>query len=326
MTADEGSDPTDRDPPDTYDVTSWEPRSLLDKLSVGAWEGVVLLTNVVLLLVAVLILGSQAAIVGFGFVVDPLVAAFTAVSLVPALLIAVDLRRLGLRGWPATSLIGGTFVLAMAFAAFALIPNTVLRARVTAFSTVPLVGTAAFFFLVVAPVEETTKLLAVRLYGYRSRAMATASHGAVLGAFAGLGFATTENAFYIATQQLGGVGGLAQISVTRAVAGPGHVLFSTVAGYYLGLAKDVGRYRGAIAMKGLLIAAFLHGSYNTLVSFLVDLPAWMPTLEAPIALGGRGWFVIGLSAFYLVVGTYVFRKLNRFRAVVSATSGGVEAE
>jgi len=146
----------------------------------------------------------------------------------------------------------------------------------------------------------------------------------VYGAVAGLGFAFVENAIYIqrsageslamgAPEQV-----LAQASVTTAVrslAGPGHVVYSAFAGYYLGLAKFNRDYAGPLIAKGIIIAALIHATYNSLAT--VALPGFMAFVDAPQLLVYFG-FVVVFQGFF---GYLLYRKIkaytNAYRDVVS---------
>jgi RsiW-degrading membrane proteinase PrsW (M82 family) len=222
-----------------------------------------------------------------------------------------------------------TFVLAVLFASFAATVNTVLGGL---FRSIPLIGMALFFFVVVAPVEETVKWLAVRLYAYRRAEFDAVIDGAVYGAVAGLGFATIENVLYVVqgflrAQEAGGTQAL-QAAVgtgfSRALAGPGHVIYSAWAGYYLGLAKYNPENRGPIVVKGLLVASLIHGAYNALVTYV---PASF------FSTGGFVLFVVLFDGFFFYL---LYRKLARYRdtydevvddeASAAAESDGGDAE
>ncbi|TQR22379.1 hypothetical protein C9J85_12075 [Haloferax sp. wsp5] len=139
------------------------------------------------------------------------------------------------------------------------------------FGLVPFLGQVFFFFLIVGPVEETVKLLAVRLYAYSHDSFNAVIDGAVYGAMAGLGFATIENALYITRNARVGfrrrriIAAGGTITAVRALAGPGHVIYSAIAGYYLGLAKFNKENAGPIVIKGLILAALVHATYNSTV-------------------------------------------------------------
>lgn len=188
-----------------------------------------------------------------------------------------------------------------------------------------LVATAALalsFFLVVGPAEEALKWLAVRAYAYESSPFDTVVDGAVYGAVAGFGFATVENTIYIGLQTQGGVGiinplGLWEtIILTRAFLGPGHVIFAAFAGYYLGLAKFNPDAVGPIAVKGLLIAALLHGTYGIIGTYLItpDLP-----LSSFV-------FLAYLVVFNGIAGYVLYRKLSRYRNAYQRARGSGATE
>jgi RsiW-degrading membrane proteinase PrsW (M82 family) len=161
------------------------------------------------------------------------------------------------------------------------------------------------------------KWLAIRVYAYRSDAFRTIMDGVVYGAVAGLGFAAIENLIYIVTTYLeaGDTAGIAQTDAATAVAaqrffvGPGHVVFSAWAGFYLGLAKFNPENRGPIIVKGLLIAAFIHALYNTSVTIL---PAFLPGL----ALFG---FIILYNGFWFAL---LYRKVRTYRELYQSRFPG----
>jgi RsiW-degrading membrane proteinase PrsW (M82 family) len=190
------------------------------------------------------------------------------------------------------------------------------------FDLIPYLGLVLFFYIVVAPVEEAVKWLAIRLYAFRRPEFAAVIDGAVYGAVAGLGFASIENAVYIGGQyldvaQAGGDTFVATFSTAavRTFAGPGHVIYSAFAGYYLGLAKYNREQAGPLVVKGLLIAALAHGTYNTLVGFVPDLVA---------SRTGVGWgvaFIGFVLVFDGALGYLLYRKISRYRAAYRETKG-----
>jgi RsiW-degrading membrane proteinase PrsW (M82 family) len=141
---------------------------------------------------------------------------------------------------------------------------------------------------------------------------------------AGLGFATIENAIYITqgiseisaigSQQITSAG---QTAAVRLLAGPGHVIYSAFAGYYLGLAKFNREDAGPIVVKGLLIASFIHATYNTLVTYLMDI---LELLDVAI---GPGLAFIGFVVVYdSLFGYLLYRKIARYRKVYKQVDMG----
>lgn len=299
---------------DLYGIATWESRTALDAAATGLHRVLRLGLRGLVVLVALGIFVSQVAIGGFALLRDPALGALTGLSMLPAFALAgyVWLEDPTLKQ-PLSTLVV-TFLLGVLLAGFAAITNTVLE---PAFNAVPLAGTALFFFLVVGPIEEFVKWLAVRLYGYETEDFQAVIDGAVLGAMAGLGFATIENALYITNVYLATTGtgqalGAETLGVTsvRSLAGPGHVIYSSFAGYYLGLAKFNPEHAGPIVVKGLVIAVFIHASYNTAVSYLPEITSF----PFPAFLG---FVVVFDGAFVLLL----YRKLSTYRtAYLEATA------
>jgi RsiW-degrading membrane proteinase PrsW (M82 family) len=223
---------------DLYDVAEWDARSLLDRFSVMLYGLLHASRRWVLLVVALVLFVVQLSFAGLLVVRQPNLGVLALLSAVPAIaLVAYVWYGDPTRREPIDTL-AITFVLAVLFAAIAALVNTLLGG---VFELIPLIGMPLFFFLVVGPIEETVKWLAIRTYAYESESFDAVIDGAVYGAVAGLGFATIENALYIAQGylQAASLGEMAQLqraigtSLSRALVGPGHVLYSAFAGYYL---------------------------------------------------------------------------------------------
>jgi RsiW-degrading membrane proteinase PrsW (M82 family) len=323
---------TERDPvqaetdgsTDLYDIATWEARSRLDGVAVFIYRAIRFVVRWLLILLAFGILLAQLALGGLGAtLLDPPVAVFVALSIVPALLLVAYVRYVDVTTTEPLSLLVGTFALGVLFAGFAGVLNSAAQPL---FQSIPVIGTVLFFYVVVGPVEETVKLLAVRLYPYRDGRFDAVVDGAVYGAVAGLGFATIENAIYIAGQvedpTLANVfiaGG--SITPLRALAGPGHVIYSAIAGYYLGLAKFNPDRAGPIVVKGLLIATLIHATYNTLSAVVPGLISlFVPGLPPIFAFLG---FVL---VYDTIFGLYLYRKLARYRQAYRGANVGRAAD
>jgi len=164
----------------------------------------------------------------------------------------------------------------------------------------------------------------VRLYAYTDARFDAVIDGAVYGAIAGLGFAVIENLVYIAqnveleelTFGVAALGAGDGIAALRALAGPGHVIYSAFAGYYLGLAKFNPDDRGPIVVKGLVIAAAIHALYNSLVGpATVGISAISGLPQVPSLFV----FVLLFQGFF---GYLLVRKLRRYRDVYTDTRNG----
>ncbi|MFB6149360.1 MAG: PrsW family glutamic-type intramembrane protease [Halobacteriales archaeon] len=311
---------------DLYDIATWERRTRLDGIAIRIYNGLVKTARLTVILAALIILVAQFALTGMATISNPTIGIFTLLSVVPALAIAIYFWRADITMREPLRALVGTFLLGILFAGFAAILNTFFQPL---FSAIPLVGMALFFYLIVAPIEETVKWLAVRLYSYRSESFDAVIDGAVYGAVAGLGFATIENAIYIAQQYLqaiqaggGGVVGMTlQTAAVRTFAGPGHVIYSAFAGYYLGLAKFNRENAGPIVVKGLLIAAFIHATYNTFVGIVPGLiTVFYPSVPSAVAFIG---FVIVYDGIF---GYALYRKIVRYRHAYTNTQDRRDAQ
>ncbi|MFB6108236.1 MAG: PrsW family intramembrane metalloprotease [Haloplanus sp.] len=295
---------------DLYDVATWDERSSLDGLAVAIYRALVASTRLFVVLLALLIL---VGIGGLSALTDPQVGMLTLLSALPALGLAAYVWHSDVTSDEPLSLLVATFLLGVLTANFAAVLNSFLQGVL---SGVGIAGTVLFFYVVVGPVEETMKLLAVRLYAYGHRSFEAVIDGAVYGAMAGLGFATIENALYITRNLsaspvnagigLGLIGAGGGITAVRALAGPGHVIYSAFAGYYLGLAKFNPRNRGPIVIKGLIIAALIHATYNATVgvgSALVAIGTGLPQLPS---------FLVYVVVYDGIFGLLLLRKIRRY--------------
>ncbi|WP_128477402.1 PrsW family intramembrane metalloprotease [Halorussus pelagicus] len=303
------------DSADLYDIATWERRSWLDKLSGGIYTATRRLGQAFVVVLALAILAVQFALTGLAAIGDPIIGAFVLMSVVPAFGLAAYIWYADVTTSEPLSLLVGTFLLGVLFAGFAGIVNTGASLALNQLPIAPAVTMLAFFYLVVAPVEELVKWLAIRLYAFRSDRFDAVIDGAVYGAMAGLGFATIENAIYITqgitetatigSQQIATAG---QTAAARLLAGPGHVIYSAFAGYYLGLAKFNRENAGPIVVKGLLIAGFIHATYNSLVTYLSDIIQF-----AGLSIGPGVAFLGFVAVYDGVFGYLLYRKISRYR-------------
>lgn len=311
---------------DLYEVVEWEPRTVVDAIAVAVYQTGVATLRALVVALAIVILVAQFVLGGLGVVVDPVIGTLVLLSIVPALAVVSYIWYIDVTTREPLRLLVATFLLALLFAGFAAIINSATVVPFLMFGgmlgimtplaegTAAFLGMTLFFFVIVGPIEEAVKVLAIRLYAYRSDRFDAVINGAVYGAAAGLGFATIENAIYIAqvlAAEPDGVGMIrpaGDVAAARALAGPGHVLFSAIAGFYLGLAKFNPDHAGPLVVKGILIAAVLHALYNTLVGPVPD------TIAATIAPVGQFHAVFAFVVVYLsVVGYFLYRKIERYR-------------
>ncbi|WP_096390337.1 PrsW family intramembrane metalloprotease [Halopenitus persicus] len=307
---------------DLYDVATWEPRTLLDRAAVtGYWTLTTGTKAFVIVLAAAILLGIGA----LGAFADPVIRVLTVLSIVPAAALAGYVRASDVTTTEPLSLLVATFLLAVLTATFAAVLNSAVTSLFGPFAGL---GQVVFFFIVVGPVEETVKLLAVRLYAYTDVRFDAVIDGAVYGAIAGLGFATIENLLYISRSvdavemgiSLAILGAGDGIAAVRAFAGPGHVIYSAFAGYYLGLAKFNPEHRGPLVLKGIAIAAVIHATYNSTVGIGSGL------IGAVTGLGSFPSLVVYVLIFDGIFGFVLLRKIWRYRETYRAVHAEIDAE
>jgi RsiW-degrading membrane proteinase PrsW (M82 family) len=304
---------------DLYEIADWEERTSVDGAAVALYW---LLIRAAKWIVVAVAFGILAGIGGLAALSDPAIGLLTVLSAIPAAALTVYVYYSDVTTREPLSLLVTTFLLSILLATFAALVNSSAQRF---FEPLGVLGMPLFFFLIVGPGEETVKLLAVRLYAYTDDRFDAVVDGAVYGAIAGLGFATIENSIYI-LQRLSESGALAELSfgltaittggditALRALAGPGHVIYSATAGYYLGLAKFNPDNRGPIVVKGLLLATVIHATYNTTVgpgSYLVSSLTGLPDL---------GGFLVYVLLYDGVFGFFILRKLWRYRHAYNET-------
>lgn len=149
-------------------------------------------------------------------------------------------------------------------------------------------------FLVIAPVEEAMKLLAVILFAWRSRHFNEPNDGIVYAGAVSIGFAMAENVLYVLEHGFG-------VGIARALTAiPGHSFTGVLMGRYIGIARFAhprSRRIGNVA-TGLLLAWLLHGLYDSFV------------------LSGTGWalMVIPMVVLYFVIGIRHLKEGSKLSA------------
>jgi len=307
MTRD-GRDPVaarSADSGDLYGVADWEVRTAFDRLVYWLYYGFYLTVRVGVVLAAVAILAAQFVLGGLGAVADPVLGVFTVLSAVPALALAAYVWDADVTTQEPLHLLVATFVLGVLFASFAGVLNggsgTDPERRVAG-RRGPLLGSVVFFYLVVGPVEETVKLLAVRLFAFRSDRFDAVVDRAVYGAVAGLGFATIENALYItqnadaglqATNALTG-----QVASPSSERSPARATSSTPRSpaTIWGSPSSTANTPAPSSSKGLVIAAFVHATYNTLVGIVPGIVTTLTGVSPLVAFSASSSCTTASSA------------------------------
>lgn len=304
-----------------YDVVSWEKRTLIDWVAYTIYNLGSTALRIALVVIGVAVLSLHVLLFGVGALISPTAAVFTVLSVAPAFVIAYFIWDADITEKEPFSLVLVTFMLGIAFAGLpSLVYLNVMPSEyffiLGYFEAMPVLSVAIFLFFVVAPLEEFVKWFAVRSYAYYSDEFVNAMDGAVYGAFAGLGFAAVENTLYLGNELLrtGSTLILLQETISRAVVGPLHVVFTSIAGYYLGLSITAESNRGPIIVKGLLIAVLLHGSYNMLAVYLPEAANIVG--GAPISGDNLQRLIFGVffTAFYGVSGYLLLQRVIHFKS------------
>jgi protease PrsW len=175
--------------------------------------------------------------------------------------------------------------------------------------------------LVVALAEEGTKLAFLIWLAYRRAEFNEVYDGIVYAVAVGLGFATTENVFYVFAG--GSVGGGIVIAVVRAVtAVPGHALWGVMLGYFVGRAKFAATRgeRQRLTLTGLALAVAMHGLYDfCLLALGLDLPA---ALLVAFALGVLLVLIVNWAiALRLIRAAQALSPFRRTEVLVETESG-----
>ncbi|MCB4809106.1 PrsW family intramembrane metalloprotease [Tamlana sp. 62-3] len=110
-------------------------------------------------------------------------------------------------------------------------------------------------FFVVGLTEEFSKYIIVRYYAQKKADFNEPFDGIVYAVMVSMGFAATENIFYVLE------GGF-QTAILRAfTAVPAHATFGILMGYFMGKAK-FSKNRIVLNLSGLLLAVIFHGAYD----------------------------------------------------------------
>ena len=134
-----------------------------------------------------------------------------------------------------------------------------------------------FFYAlgIIGVVEELVKFIPFWLVAMRLQHFDEPLDGIIYASFVALGFASYENLYFLA-----GMGGFE--AVGRAFAAPlVHVMFASIWGYACSQAKLRGQPVLPAALRGLGLAALLHGSYDF---FAIGLTPWVHVVPPAIIL------------------------------------------
>ena len=122
-------------------------------------------------------------------------------------------------------------------------------------------------FLIVALVEEGSKFLFIRGILYPHDDFNEPFDGIIYSVKVGMGFALTENLFYV----FNGDAGTALVRMFTAV--PAHAFFAVIMGFFLGEAKWEHKHTTRYSIIAIVAATILHGIYDyfLFISFVPGL-------------------------------------------------------
>ncbi|MFV9550727.1 PrsW family intramembrane metalloprotease [Algibacter sp. PT7-4] len=110
-------------------------------------------------------------------------------------------------------------------------------------------------FFVVGLIEEFSKYVIIRYFAQPNKAFNERFDGIVYAVMVSMGFAATENIFYVIE------GGYATALARAFTAVPAHATFGILMGYYMGKAK-FSNNRVGLNLFGLFLAILFHGAYD----------------------------------------------------------------
>jgi len=148
-----------------------------------------------------------------------------------------------------------------------------------------------YTFGIIGLSEEGSKLFMLRIYAYRKKAFNEPLDGIVYSVMVSMGFATLENIGYVME------GGLSTAFLRMFLSVPAHASFAVLMGYHVGLAKFDPDNAGTHFIKGLLLAAFFHGSFDFFL-FLQQSPEVTKFVSGGLLLLGAlisYWIAIRIS-------------------------------
>ena len=145
--------------------------------------------------------------------------------------------------------------------------------------------------------EEFAKMLGVLALGWRMREK-TEMNGIMLGAAAGMGFASLESSGYAFTAFLlsrGNINAVVNIMLMRGVLSPlGHGTWTAILAGVLFRESKNGRFRMTFnVVKAYILVSFLHGLWDALPSLFAVLPVTsLDFFLAEALVGGTGLFIL----------------------------------
>lgn len=167
-----------------------------------------------------------------------------------------------------------TLLMSFVWGILVTLPAVVLEMAADALTEETVTGIIISSFFFVALVEEFCKFLPLRYYALTRKSFDEPLDGIVHSVMIGMGFATLENIGYVLTSPNG-----LQVGMMRMFSSiPAHASFGVIMGYYAGKAKFDHINSKALLLKGLLLATFFHGAYDSCLFLTKVLPKPISTI------------------------------------------------
>jgi RsiW-degrading membrane proteinase PrsW (M82 family)/N-acetylglutamate synthase-like GNAT family acetyltransferase len=167
-----------------------------------------------------------------------------------------------------------TLLASFAWGLLATVPAVIIEMTADKLASETVTGIIISSFFFVALVEEFCKFLPLRYYSFSRKSFDEPLDGIVHAVMIGMGFATLENLAYV----LGSDNGLQTGMLRMFTSVPGHATFAVIMGYYAGKAKFDFVHRKALLLKGILLATFFHGAYDSCLFLTKALPGTFSSL------------------------------------------------
>jgi RsiW-degrading membrane proteinase PrsW (M82 family)/GNAT superfamily N-acetyltransferase len=167
-----------------------------------------------------------------------------------------------------------TLLMSFVWGLLATVPAVVLELAAKNLTEETITGIIISSFFFVALVEEFCKFLPLRYYALSRKSFDEPLDGIVHAVMIGMGFATLENIAYVLTASNGLQTGMLRMFTSV----PGHATFAVIMGYYAGKAKFDHLHKKALLLKGILLATFFHGAYDSCLFLTRVLPETVSSL------------------------------------------------
>lgn len=219
------------------------------------------------------------------------------ISVLPVILLAIYIYNKDISKESKTLLLGlfSSGILAIIFSTIInilillLLPDYYLTDNYEDFNFISLF---LILFFEVAFVEEISKWVMLRIFGYRSKKFDQMYDIIVYSVFIALGFALVENLLYVLQEGI-------TVGIYRAIFSvPGHACFGVFMGYYLGLARYYYKKNKTLYIINIIYSIFIPVMLHTIFNFCL--------------INTNFYFWILFILFIVILYTLSIKKINEF--------------